>query len=200
MLLHLAMILQISGFLLATIFGGILLNREMFGRFANKANTKIRDFTEALYVKSFKIAGFASLITKSESARQMTGSIMLRGVALFFIGIGWEMDIRWLFWIGVVIASLYVLLSLVFIFLRLQSRFGIKGLWLYPLFLCWSLIVSFFLAPAAIFIYLILLYVLLLFLFVLTTIAKEDALKKGLIIFGSVLIVTGIIIETAITW
>ena len=200
MLLHLAKVLQISGFLLAAIFGGILLNREMFSRFTNKANSKLKDFTEAWTAKCLSIAKFGKFITSSESKRSILGSIIIRGISLTCIVIGWTMDITWLFWLGLIPASFYVLLSVIFILFKIKSRFGINKLWLYPLFLCWSLLLSFILAPAVVFIYLIVLYVSLLSLFSILIVAKEDALKKGLIIFGSILVVTGLIIETVITW
>lgn len=200
MLLHLAKILEISGFMLATIFGGILLNREMFGRFANKVNSELKYFSEILRQKFLSIFKFAEFLSSNELTKSILGATMIRGISLICIVIGWLVNINWLFWIGVIFASPYLFIGIISVFFRIKSRFGTNRLWLYPILLCWSLILSFVLAPTALFIYLIMLYTLLFIWFSVAFIAREDSLKKGLIILGSILIIVGLILETIIIW
>lgn len=200
MLLHLAKILEILGFVFAIIFGGILLNREMFWRFAVRVDERLNVFSAVLETRFRSISKFALFLSSNEITRSMLGATIIRGISIVCIIIGWVNDITWLLWFGIAWALLYVLIGIVFVFVMVKSRFGTNKLWLYPILLCWSLILSFLFAPIVLFIYFLVLYLLLLIMFVITTVAREDALKKTLVIFGSILIIIGLILETVITW
>ena len=195
--------LEIFGFLLATIFGTILLNPEIAGRFAKFLKVKASNSSDRL-VKSleftYKPLKFAlGLEEQPESPlKGCLGAIFLRGLAIMCIIIGWAIDNTWVLWAGIAIAAPYVLLQIILSFVRVW-RFGVKGVLLYPIILLLGLVVSFFIAPVGLFLYMIVLYILLIITLLVALITSEDNLKKGFLILGSSMVLVGLILELIAT-
>jgi len=207
-LYHISKILEIAGFLLATIFGSILLNREVAGRFADRITIGFKKFSHKLSVNYTSLAKPAIFLAdfddwakaKAPMLQGLLGAIVIRGISVVCVVIGHVIDVSWLFWVGIILAIPYVIIGAAVVLLRLLSRVGVKGIWFYPILLSWSLILSFVLAPIALFVYSLILLaygIITLFFYVIT---KDATLNKGLLIFGSILILTGLVIELIVTW
>lgn len=195
--------LEIFGFLLATIFGTILLNPEIAGRFAKFLKVKASNSSDRL-VKSleftYKPLKFAlGLEEQPESPlKGCLGAIFLRGLAIMCIIIGWAIDNTWVLWAGIAIAAPYVLLQIIFSLVR-AWRFRIKGILLYPIIFLLGLVVSFLFAPVALLLYLVVLYIHLALTLPFVLVTTGDNLKKVFLILGSFLVLLGLILELVAT-
>ena len=199
---QIALILEIIGFALATIFAGILLNREVVGRFADRVTTKFNEFSDKLIKQYLTLNRYTSLFLEVDSklGTNILGAIAIRGGAVACMISGWLTDITWLFWVGIAVAFPYVIMNAVFSCLRILSLRGKGGMWFYPILLLWTLILSFIVAPVALLTYPLLFFSHGILTLAVTTLVGKDIIKKGLIIFGSVLVITGLILEFIYTF
>lgn len=208
LLYRLAMCLEISGFILASIFGGIFLSRDVAGEFASKIDTKVTGISLRLTNWSTKwllpLVKYSEFITKHEITRQMMSGIVARGLTLIIAVIGLRFEISWLFWLGIALVSVYAFLTAIGVLGRViylsQKHKSWKYMLLYPAMLCFGLLFAFIIAPIAVFLYLIATYSLLSITLLSAVLTISDNLKKGLIIAGSVLVTIGLILEAIITW
>jgi len=208
MLLYLSKILEISGFILATIFGGIFLNRDLFKKVAYKFDKKVTDISLifSLWLDKWflPLARYAALISEHEITKQILGGIIMRGLAVIISIIGSALEITWLFWLGIALISVYGLLTAFGGLLRvihLSKKYkSWKYMWSYPLILCWGLLLGFMIVPILIILYLIVLYSLMPITLLATFLVTSDNLKKGLIITGAFLIIIGLILEIIVIW
>ena len=207
-LYRLAMILEISGFLFASIFGLIFLSRDVAGDLAIKLDKKINNISLSVSLWLYKwlsqLLKYSAFITENEVTRQMLAGIMVRGFAVIIILLGLKLDVLWLFWIGVALASLYALLTAIVTLGRVVYLSHKHKRWLflfsYPLWLSWGFLLGFVIAPIIVFIYLIVIYVALAVSLLASALTISDNLKKILIITGSILVATGLILEAVATW
>jgi hypothetical protein len=193
--------LEIGGFILATIFGTILLNPDVSGRFAKRIRFWISATSFRLkkqFINVSKPAFF--LISKGILELGILGAVGIRGVATLLIIAGLLTNISALFWLGIAIAVPYVILAMVVTFLRTRGRVPKKMLWIYPFLLIWTLLLPFIVAPP-----ILVLYGFIVFSFGLLTLffhalTSTNTVKKILIIVGSSLVIIGLILELIATY
>ncbi len=201
----LAKSLQIAGFVLASIFGLILLEKNTVGRLAARLNVILNRFkikVMKMHVVLMKPSEAMLKLEAPESPlRGFLGATIVRGLAIVLIVIGLIIENSWILWIGVAIAVPYVLINVYIIFARpiyLFTRHGKKALLLYlitfPLFFL-SLASLFVIDPIILLLYLIVFYLSWGLTSLVAFIASDDYFKKALIITGSFMVLVGLILE-----
>lgn len=208
LLFRIAISLEIIGFLFASIFGLIFLNRDVVGNIANKLDAKVTNISsivgKRLERRTRTIFKLSTLVAENKAIEGMIGGIGSRFFALIIIIIGLIWGISWVFWLGIAWASLYVLLTMFTVFARVLYLSKKNESWLYlllyPLLLCWALLLGFVIAPVILNVYLILLYGALIITLVVSVLMISDNLKKLLIVMGSVLVAIGLILEAVAMW
>ena len=207
-LYHIAMLLEISGFLLASIFGGIFLSRDVVGGFASKLDARVTGISQrfAGWLTRWlsPLIRYSALITEHEITRQMVSGIAVRGLTVIVVVIGLIFELSWLFWLGIAFAAVYAILTATMVLFRVIYVSKKRKSWMYvlsyPVFLCWGLLLGFIIAPVIVYLYLIVTYSLLTITLLTTVLMISDNLKKGLIVLGSVLVIIGLILEAIVTW
>jgi len=188
-----ALVFQIAGFMLATIFAGIIFNREMLGRLYDGMNSKFINLSNTLREQYLSLAKY---LEHPELVEQI-GSAIVRSIALTFAIVGCLNNISWLFWLGIFFCSVYIIITVVLsIWRQINMPRYADRLWLYPLFIFLNLLITFLIAP---------LLLILFFLFVLlhgiitlsavTVVEHGNVIRKALIVLGSLLLFIGLILE-----
>ena len=191
-----AILLEIVGFSLATILGGILLNKEFFSKLVNSFSNKVNIVTDNLnkwyipyirylwHIKWFERSGGTIVVTFAEVC----------------IVLGLLLDITWLLGLGLVAISPYVIFIVPFsAFVLFRSDPRMESMWQFPAYLIGALVRSFIIAPIVLIPFLTFLYSSTMLALILNAIAREDFLKKVLIISGSVIVILGLILELIAT-
>ncbi len=188
--------LEIVGFSLATIFGGILLSKEFFSKLVNSFNNKVNVVTDNLnkwyipyiqylwHIKWFERSGGTIVVTFAEVC----------------IVLGLLLDITWLLGLGLVAISPYVIFIVPFFaFVLFRSDPRMQSMWQFPAYLIGALVRSFIIAPIVLIPFFTFLYSSTMLALILNAIAREDFLKKVLIISGSIIVILGLILELIAT-
>lgn len=194
---QIAGVLEIIGFSLATIFAGILWNREVVGEWADNMNLKFINLSTKLIKQYKSLLKFAQSPIMIE--RLLSGCIT-RSISMAFIIIGLLFSIKWLFWLGTAFVILDFILGTTVVFIWQSRRFGWRSLWAYPLFLCWNIMAVYFIAPIVLFVFYFFVILHGFFTLLLAWVAGRDIIKKGTIIVGSLMVIVGLILETVATW
>ncbi len=195
-LYQIAKILEISGFVIATIFGTILFSKEFFSGVVENSNKKLafaRDKLNKWYIP------IVQYLTVTKWFERIGGTIVVTFAEICII-LGWLIKITWLFWLGLVAISPYVLFTVPVAFFLFRKNPRMDSMWQFPAYLLAALVISFILIPIAAILFLIFLYSSLVLTLSLNVIAKEDFFKKAFIISGSAIVIAGLILETIATW
>ena len=141
-IIQLAKCLQLAGFLLASVFGGILLDEVVGGRVARGFVSLFAGFADRLRKLTQRLAkDIIGVIEPDESVWPMLPICFFWIVSLTTLIIGWLEHISVLLWIGVGLystyASFFLLLVPVFLFApRIQAAFfrtvGIRNIRIAP--------------------------------------------------------------------
>ena len=128
-IIQLAKIFQLSGFLLASVFGGILLDKAVGGKIAKGFTSLFVGFVNRLRKFMQKLA--KDINPEPEEPWLMVAFFFFWSGSLTALIVGWLKHIPVLLWIGVSLYSVYALGWLVgvplLIFVpRLQRRFGMR--------------------------------------------------------------------------
>lgn len=193
---QIAKVLIIAGVFLATIFGGILLNREVVGEWADRFNLKFLNFKDRLTTQYIAIA---EPIVSSKLLEKMAPTIIVTFGVVGTI-VGWLNDISWLFWVGVILICPYILATAIQTFIWHWNIRRAFPIWLFPVFLLFRFLLAFLVGPILIVPFWLLMFVFGIITIILNAVAGKDIIKRGLIILGSLLILIGLILETIITW
>ena len=196
-LYQIAKILEISGFVIATIFGTILFSKEFLSGVVENSNKKLafaRDKLNKWYIP------IVQYLTVTKWFERIGGAIVVTFAEICII-LGWLIKITWLFWLGLVAISPYVLFIVPFAaFLLFRSNPRMDSMGQFPAYLLGALVRSFILTPIVTILFLTFLYSFLVLTLLLNVVVKEDFLKKDFIISGSVIVIVGLILETIATW
>ena len=201
----LAKSLQIAGFVLASIFGLILFEKNTVGRLATRLNIILKRFKIKIFKMHVVLLKPSEAMLKLEApdspVQGYLGATFLRGLAIVLIMTGLIIGNSWILWIGVAIAVPYVLIIVYLIIARpiyLFTRHGKKALLLYlitlPLFLL-SLASLFVIDPIILLLYMIVFYLSWGLTSLVAFIASGDYFKKAIIIAGSFIVLFGLILE-----
>jgi len=197
MILHqIALGLEIFGFLLATIFAGILFNREVVGKWADNMNAKFISLSKTLNKHYVPMVEY---LLKSKWPERVAPTIIITTGEICII-IGWLIDITWLFWIGLIVISPYVLIVVPFgTFLVFRNDPRMSSIWQFPAYLLGSLTRTFILSPPVLTLFLIYILLFTILTFILSAVAGKDIIKKWLIIIGSTIVIIGLTLELIAT-
>ncbi len=195
-LFQIAKLLEILGFLLATFFGSILLNKEFFKKLVDNINNKLisaRDKLNNWYVP------YTQYLLRIRWFERIVGTLVVTFAEIFIV-LGWLVDIKWLFWLGLITITPYAVIVPLFAFLLFRNNPRMSSLWQFPAYLFGAFVKSFILVPIVFIPFLIFIYFFTMLALTLNVIAKEDFLKKVLIISGSVIVVIGLTLELIASW
>lgn len=207
---QIGMILEIVGFLLVALFAGILLEKGVFGIWAGKGESLFFSLAKILdkFTFSWSREDWASFTIGMPGEQRLSslrlgtfGSILLSTiefslplVAITCVIIGWLKNMPLLFWIGVGIFVLAFSISLVRYYREEYLGESWKDIWVPPsLSLITMLFVSLF-SPLLIALCFSL-AILRTLQMIATLLAGRDSLKKALIIVGSIMVLTGLVLE-----
>ncbi len=187
-------LLQISGIVIGTGFGTILLNPEVVGRLAHFINKKLLirgDNLKERYKTVFKyfFPKSTDLFVPADSLG--ANQIILNAWILLFYSLTRETQI--MFWFSLSFLVVYTFLAGINKLPRIFEIIPPKRWSLESIF--GRIISSLIINPIIVFTLSFLTLVVLTTVFVLNSIAKRDVLRRGLIISGFILVLTGLILE-----
>lgn len=207
---QIGMILEIVGFLLVALFAGILLEKGVLGIWAGKGEALFFSVAKILdkFTFSWSREGRSSFIIGMPGEQRLSslrlgtfGSILISTIdlslplfAIICVIIGWQRNMPWLFWIGVGIFVLAFSITLVSYCREEYLGESWKDIWVPPsLSLITMLFFSLF-SPLLIALCFSL-AILKTLQMIATLLAGRDFLKKALIIVGSIMVLTGLILQ-----
>ena len=197
---HIAKLIQIFGILVGTGFGTILLNPEIVGKLAHRINSR---FLSIGHTVTERYSAFLQYLMPGGEfppivVQAMSSSIIICSAwAVLLIAL--QRNIVWVFWLSVSIIGMYAFIAVVDTVLRfIVGRPRRYPLWLFPILLAVRLVSGLVFFPIVVFIFLIANYLLILIVFVFNSIAGRDIIRRGLIISGFLLVLTGLILEFTI--
>jgi hypothetical protein len=191
-LLQIAKLLEIIGFSLATFFGGILLNKEFFSKPANSISNKLTSAKDRL---NKRYIPYIQYLLRIKWHERIGGTVVITFAEICIV-LGLLIDITWLFWLGLLAISPYVIFIVPFsAFMLFRNDPRMESMWQFPAYLIGALMRSFIIAPIVLIPSLAFLYFLATLMLILNAIAKEDFAKKALIISGSIIVIIGLTLE-----
>jgi len=198
---QIAKLLQISGILIGTGFGTILLNPTIVGKLAHQINSRVFSLGETFTKRYFTISKRWFFRGRFEPFQpEAIGSTQILLSAWVLLSFNLHQNINWTVWISIAIlfayASMYVLESTMRFIRGIPRRYP---LWSFPIDLIIRLIWRLLVTPVAVFILLILNYLSVLIVLIFQSIAGKDIVRRGLIITGFGLVLVGLIIELNIS-
>jgi hypothetical protein len=194
-----AKILEVSGVLIGTGLGTILLNPEVVGKLAHRINKEFLRLGDTLTKRYTTIM---SPILQKDMLDLLSKNLapsMIAFIALICLLIGLIKEIPPLLWIGAFVASGYVLLAIVDTFLRSLKKFKAHVLWLYPVLLILRLVSGFIIVPTVAWALWFLSILVAAIVIGFNAVARKDIVRRGLIAFGFILVFVGLIIELIAT-
>ena len=192
---QIALALEIGGFLLASLFGAIFLNREMFGRWFTSSDSGLVSLSDKLRKQYLSLAKYLEY----PGVKEQISAALIRGGALVLVIVGWLNDISWLFWLGIFACSVYIIIIVVSLFIGVNEGKVIRKThrwWMYPLNVITLIFVAFTITPiiATLFSVFVLLHGI--FTILAIKIAEHsNGIRKTIIFIGSLLIFAGLLLE-----
>lgn len=196
---HIAKILEISGLLIGTGLGTILLNREVVGRLADRINARFLSLGDTLTDRYMTIARSILREDVIGLLSKMLAPSLVGYLAMICVVIGRLADIPWLLWPGAFFAGGYVLLTIVDTFLRCLKSPKRYVLWLYPMLLILRLVSGFVIVPTVVLLLWFLNFLVAAVIIAFNAVARKDIVRRGLIMFGFILVLAGLILELIAT-
>ncbi len=193
-----AILLEIIGFSLATLFGAILLSREVAGRWA----VRIYEVAEKLRTKAITLYITLAAKIQIEPVRTVFGRLFLMGVAEICIIAGWLSSIAWLFWLGIALLGPFLIMFVLYPFLArtdLLVRVKKRGIWALLALILFQFIFLFLILPVLVFPFLLLFYLFAWLGLILVFSTGKDIVRKTCLILGSVIVIIGLIMEYIIS-
>ena len=193
-----AILLEIIGFSLATLFGAILLNREVAGRWA----VRIYEVAEKLRTKAITLYIALAGKMQIQPVRIALGRLFLMGVAEICIIAGWLSSIAWLLWVGIVLLGPFLIMFILYPFLartNLLVRVKKRGVLALLALLLFQFIFLFLILPVLAFPFLLLFYLFAWLGLILVISTGKDVVRKACLILGSVIVIIGLIMEYIIS-
>ncbi len=186
-----AIVLEISGFILASVFAGILLEKGAIGNLSDRLSVFLMSKSGSLE-ETFPSPPPQAI----QNAISYTIQAAILGLGITSTIVGLSRNESWLFWVGMILATLVLISPIVLAFFFRHE--------LYPSTLSIPRILSTQLARSLLGILVIipawLLLGSLVTLKLLTkSLAGKDMLKKALLLFGTVLLLSGLIVELLAT-
>ncbi len=194
---QIAKLLQIIGLLIGTGFGTILLNPEMLGRIGHRINVTFLNLGNSVaegYLAFLNVIAPGGIVRHGIS--EAIGSSL--GVFLVWVTvpISLKWDIPWLLWTGFGTLTFLALVATIDSVIRFFIRFpGKYPIWFFPVLLVVRPITALVFFPIIAVLLTITNYVFLAIVYVFSDFAGRDIVRRGLIIIGFLLILTGLIME-----
>jgi len=197
-----AKILEISGIVIGTGLGTILLNRQMVGRVADRITSAIRNLsdrltaTKTVVLMLLAVAQIKPDLKQTESLIAMSSASITAFTMMVLTIIGKLTEVPWLFWFGMVGVGLYALATIIDTFIQCRrSRRKNLLLSLYPFLLLGRMFSGFVVSPTMILLFAFLILLLVSVEKFFNLIAREDIFRRGLIRVGFILVLIGLVLE-----
>ena len=193
-----AISLEIFGFLLASIVGLILLNRDVIGSYAEKLDKKltypVSRFQKRFDNRANPLYTLAHVVSEDVKVPPSLVFQLLTPFILLVIVVGGLLfNVSWIFWAGLILS---VLRLIPLVIKMTKSR--ISGSF-FPVLISTLFIVIFFDYILEPFIVISIFYIRLA-KFTAKLLSTGDTIKRILIIFGSIMIAIGLILEAISMW
>lgn len=205
---QIAMVLEISGFIIAGVFAGIFLEKEAVGHFADKLYSTLKLIDKTLQKIPWSFF-FPCPTVKEKIINFSFGPIVtITGIVVAIIG--WIKNLSWMAWLGIaIVIALVVYFTASYLTQKKRGFCGQQCItgeiclaifawanrrWQIPLLAVQILIIDLLNAISFIFIAPILVSLIVL-RFLMSWLVGRDLLKKAMIVFGSTLLLSGLILE-----
>jgi len=194
---HIAKLLQISGILVGTGLGTILLNPEVVGKLAHRINGIFLSLGDTVTKRYLTITKF--IMPKGELVPAVTEAMSVSMVVLSTWGlltIALQRNIVWIVWWCVSVLGFYAFSAIIDAIIRFFiDRPRRYPLWSFPILLAVKIVSGLVVFPIVVFILLILNYFVLLIVFLFNSVARKDIVRRWLIISGFALVLAGLTLE-----
>ena len=196
-----AISLEIFGFLLASIVGLILLNRDVIGSYAEKLDKKliypVSRFQKRFNNRANPLYVLAHVV--SEDVKVPTSFVfqLIKPFILLVIVVGGLLfNVSWIFWAGLIL-SVLKFISLVYATIKMthsRTSGSFFPVWIASLF--FGIFMDYILVPFVV----ISIFYIRLAKFTSRLLSTDDTIKRILIIIGSIMIAIGLVLEAISMW
>ena len=196
-----AISLEIFGFLLASIFGLILLNREVLGSYAEKLDKqftgRIDKFQKRFDNRANPLYVLAHVVSEDVKVpHSLVFYFISRFLWLMVMVSGLLFNVSWLFWVGLVLFTFGFVTKIIAVIRMTRIRTSGAYFPTFLVFLFTAILLDYCIVPFVI----IAVFIIRLAKFFSRMLSTTDTIKRILITVGSIMVAVGLILEAISMW